>query len=65
MGRYAVQFARLAGATTITTVSSDEKGALAESAGAGHVINYRTEDVAARVNEISAGQGVDRIVVTM
>lgn len=62
VGRYAVQFAKLGGAQTIATVSNDEKAALATSAGADHVLNYKTEDVAARVDKITAGQGVDRIV---
>jgi NADPH2:quinone reductase len=60
VGRYAIQFARLRGAQVIATVSSPEKQALAESAGAHWVVNYRTEDVAARVAEITTG--VDRIV---
>lgn len=62
VGNYAVQFARLAGAKTIATVSSDEKAELAATAGADHIINYRTEDVAQRVLEITGGAGVDRIV---
>lgn len=62
VGRYAVQFAKLGGATVIATVSSDEKAELANSAGADHVLNYKTEDVAQRIDEITAGQGVDRIV---
>ena len=62
VGNYAIQFARLAGARTITTVSSDEKAALAKIAGAEHIINYKTENVLERVMEITDGQGVDRIV---
>lgn len=62
VGNYAVQFAKLTGATVITTVSSDEKAALAGKAGADHVINYRNEDVTARVMEITGGNGVDRVV---
>ncbi len=62
VGRYAVQFAKLGGAQVIATVSSDEKAELAASAEADHVLNYKTEDVTARVNDITDGQGVDRIV---
>jgi len=67
VGRYAVQFAKLGGARTIATVSSDEKAESATAAGADYVINYRTENVAARVAEItgansSEGGGVNRIV---
>ena len=46
----------------ITTVSSDEKAAIARAAGADHTVNYRTEDVIARVNDLTGGQGVERIV---
>ena len=49
------------GATVVTTVSGDEKAALARAAGAHHVVNYRTEDVVARVGEI-APDGVDLVV---
>ncbi len=59
---YAIQFAKGAGAEVISTVSSDEKAAAAREAGADHVVNYRREDVAARVREITGGEGVDRIV---
>ena len=62
VGRYAVQFARLLGAQTIATVSSEEKAELTISAGANYVINYRTEDVAARVLDITGGEGVDSII---
>ena len=62
VGFYAIQFAKLDGATVITTVSSDEKAQRARSAGADHVINYRTEDLKARIAEITAGKGVERII---
>lgn len=62
VGHYAVQIAKLGGATVIATVSSAEKAAHAKEAGASHVINYRTEDLAARVLEVTGGAGVDRIV---
>jgi NADPH2:quinone reductase len=61
-GLYAVQFARLAGAATVmTTVSGDAKAKVAAEAGAQHIINYRTENVAERVKQITDGRGVDRI----
>ena len=62
VGHYAVQEAKLGGASVISTVSSDHKARIAIKAGADHVINYRTEDTAARVMEITGGAGVDRIV---
>ena len=62
VGSYAVQFAKLAGANVISTVSSDEKAELALSFGAAHTINYRGEDVAARIAALTDGAGVDRIV---
>lgn len=61
VGHAAVQLAVWAGATVLTTVSSEEKASLARAAGAHHVVNYRTEDAAARVREIVAG-GVDLVV---
>lgn len=62
VGRYAIQFARLGGARVITTVSGPEKADSAAAAGAHEIINYRTEDVAARVMDYTGGEGVDRIV---
>jgi NADPH2:quinone reductase len=61
VGHYAVQLAAWAGATVIATVSSAEKAERAKGGGAAHVINYRTEDVAARVLDITGGAGVDHI----
>jgi NADPH2:quinone reductase len=59
---YAIQFAKLAGATVISTVSSDIKAERARSAGADHIVNYRTEDRKTRIAEITGGKGVDRII---
>lgn len=61
VGHAAIQLARWAGATVVTTVSSQEKAALARAAGAQHLIDYTTEDVVARLREI-APAGVDHIV---
>src|SRR5260221_3413576 len=61
VGHYAVQLASWAGATVIATVSSSEKADRARAGGATHVINYRSEDVAARVLDITGGVGVDHI----
>lgn len=61
VGHAAIQLAVWAGATVVTTVSSDEKAALATAAGAHHVVNYRTGDAAAEIKEI-APDGVDLVV---
>ncbi len=62
VGHYVVQIAKAKGAKVIATVSSPEKAAHAKAAGADHTINYRTEDVGARVKELTGGTGVDRII---
>jgi NADPH2:quinone reductase len=61
VGNAAIQLARWADATVITTVSSPEKANLAARAGADHVIDYKEEDVATEVRKI-APRGVDTIV---
>jgi NADPH2:quinone reductase len=62
VGHYAVQLAKWGGARVIATVSSPAKDMEARRAGADLVINYRTEDVAARVMEFTERRGVDRVV---
>ena len=59
---YAIQMAKARGATVLTTVSSAAKEKLARAAGADHTINYRTEDVGARVKALTAGAGVDAVI---
>ena len=61
VGNAAIQLARWADATVITTVSSPEKAQLAAAAGADHVVDYRRQDVVAEVRKV-ATQGVDAIV---
>jgi NADPH2:quinone reductase len=62
VGHYAIQLAKMGGAQVIATVSSIEKEALARAAGADVVVNYRMEDVAKRVMEVTKGAGVDTVV---
>lgn len=63
VGNYAIQWARLDGAAlVIATVSRPEQELAAREAGAHHVIKYRTDPVAERVMELTAGAGVHRIV---
>jgi NADPH2:quinone reductase len=61
VGNAAIQLARWAGATVISTVSSPEKARLAEAAGSDHVIDYRQQDVVAEVRRMSP-DGVDLVV---
>jgi NADPH:quinone reductase len=58
VGLIACQWARALGLQLIGTAGSDAKCALAKENGAAHVINYNTEDFAARVKEITGGKGV-------
>jgi NADPH:quinone reductase len=58
-GLLLVQMAKIAGATVIGTVSTEEKAALARQHGADHTILYTHTDFAAAVKEITAGAGVD------
>jgi NADPH2:quinone reductase len=62
VGHYAVQLAKWGGATVIATVSSQAKDMEARLAGADLVINYRTEDVVAKVMAFTRQRGVDRVV---
>lgn len=61
VGNAAIQLAGWAGATVVTTVSGPEKAALATSAGAHHVVNYREGDAAAEIRRV-APDGVDLVV---
>ena len=58
VGLIATQWAKHLGATVIGTVGSPEKAELARAHGCDHVILYRDEDFAARVREITGGEGV-------
>jgi NADPH2:quinone reductase len=61
VGHAAIQLARWAGATVITTVSSAAKASLATAAGAHHVVNYRESDAAFEIRRL-APHGIDLIV---
>jgi NADPH2:quinone reductase len=58
VGQILVQWAKALGATVIATAGGPDKLALAQSLGAAHLIDYRTEDVAQKVREITDGKGV-------
>jgi NADPH:quinone reductase len=53
------QWLKALGAISIGTAGSPEKAAMAKASGYGHVIEYRSEDFAARVKDITAGRGCD------
>ena len=61
VGQLLVQWLKAIGAHVITTVGSEEKAETTRKAGADHVILYRDEDTAARVKDITDGQGVDTV----
>jgi NADPH2:quinone reductase len=58
VGLLLIQIAKMRGATVITTVSTDEKAALARTAGADHVILYTREDFEVETKKITGGRGV-------
>jgi NADPH2:quinone reductase len=58
VGLILCQWAKHLGATVIGTVGSEEKAKLAREHGCDHVVLYRTEDVPARVRELTNGAGV-------
>jgi NADPH2:quinone reductase len=59
VGAMVVQEAKAVGAKVITTVGSPDKAAVCRSWGADCVINYKTEDVPARVKDFTKGHGVN------
>ena len=58
VGLIACQWAKALGLSLIGTAGSDDKCALAREYGAAHMINYRSENFAERVKEITGGKGV-------
>ena len=58
VGLIACQWAKALGLSVIATAGSEEKCALALANGAEHAINYKAENFAERVKEITQGQGV-------
>ena len=61
IGSAAVQLARIAGAFVIGNASSDEKLDLAQDLGMDEGINHCTEDVVARIMELTDDRGVDLV----
>ena len=60
VGHFAIELAKRAGARVVTTVSSTEKAALAEKAGADLVVNYRSADTVQQVRAFAPA--VDRVI---
>ena len=58
VGLIACQWLKAIGATTIGTVGSEEKAALAKANGCDHTILYRKENFVDKVKEITNGKGV-------
>lgn len=62
VGLFAVQMAVADGARVIGTVSNPAAAAIVKELGAFATIDRKTEDVSARIMELTDGAGVDRIV---
>ena len=62
IGVTAIQLAREFGAQVFVTVGSEEKAAACVRLGVEAAINYRTTDFAERINELTAGHGVDVVL---
>jgi NADPH2:quinone reductase len=58
-GLMLVQLAKIAGATVIGTVSTQQKAEVAKEHGADHVIRYTEEDFVAETKKITGNRGVD------
>jgi NADPH2:quinone reductase len=62
VGMAAIQLAKRAGATVISTASSDEKLNRLKALGLDHGINYATESFAERTNRLTDSRGVDIVI---
>src|SRR4051794_31958159 len=62
VGMAAIQLAKQAGATVISTASSDEKLERLKEFGLDHGINYATESFVGRTRELTDGRGADVIL---
>lgn len=64
LGHLALQYARIFGAETIAVDVTDEKLALARELGADHVIDARTQDVAAEVQKLGGADAAVSLAVS-
>ncbi|HEV2603907.1 MAG TPA: NADPH:quinone oxidoreductase family protein [Microvirga sp.] len=61
VGLAAVELGAVMGARVIAAASSDDKLAMTQEHGAHETINYATEDLRARIKDLTGGKGVDVI----
>jgi NADPH:quinone reductase len=59
VGSMVVQMAKAVGARVICTVGSDEKAKIARDLGADWTVNYKTDDLTAKVKEATNGAGIN------
>src|SRR5205823_9100560 len=62
VGMAAIQLAKRAGATVISTASRDEKLQRLAALGLDHGINYANDSFVDRANELTASRGVDVVL---
>jgi NADPH2:quinone reductase len=62
VGLFSLQMLKQMGARVIGTVSSKEKGEIAESFGADEIIFYTNQDFAAEAKKLTEGKGFDYII---
>jgi NADPH2:quinone reductase len=62
VGMAAIQLAKRAGATVISTTSSDQKLERLKTLGLDHGINYATDSFVERINQLTNSRGVDIVV---
>src|SRR4029453_1525833 len=65
VGLIVCKWAKLLGLRVIGTVSTEEKAAIARAHGCDEIIFYTREDVAARVRELTGGEGVPVVYDTV
>lgn len=65
VGHVAIQLAKARGAVVYTTISSDEKAAIAKSLGADEVINYKKEPVEEYKQRLTEGKGFNHVFDTV
>lgn len=62
VGHYAIQWAKLFGATVITTASSDTAKQHCIAAGADFIVDHNDSDMVARILDFTQGRKIDRII---